>query len=69
MKRQNRRANMTGSNTTNGVEWKTKDKVKAEIDKVVYMLGLEPTDDIDQLRSIKDNKLKKLIRRYDSINS
>jgi hypothetical protein len=60
---------MTGSNTTNGVEWKTKDKVKAEIDKVVYMLGLEPTDDIDQLRSIKDNKLKKLIRRYDSINS
>ena len=60
---------MTGSNTTNGVEWKTKDNVKAEIDKQVYMLGLDPTDDIDLLRKIKDKKLKKLIVRYDSINS
>mgnify|MGYP001104992712 CR=1 FL=1 len=51
----------------NDIEWKNKEEIKAEIDKIVYMLGGKPTNDLNKLRKYKDPKLNLLIRRYEKI--
>jgi len=57
---------MTTLNSSD-IEWKKKEDIKSEIDKIVYMLGGKPTNDLNKLRKYKDPELNLLIRRYEKI--
>lgn len=57
---------MTTLNSSD-IEWKKKEDIKSEIDKIVYMLGGKPTNDLKKLRKYKDPELNLLINRYEKI--